>query len=270
MPFYRFDELEGTYLTPRLSSAHGPIIEGSFIYFCLNCKEPGTGSVVHYHPNELLILPILGKINSLVGTDRRIVPPGTFIHIPPFGQHQMTATEDGPLQYLYIKDKTWTTVGLSVDEAIPEKATSLEEANREFAAAGWEPGKGRINREPEKSTAIVDGLENCYHPIIDDFDKPPASANLHYRFEGARMVFEYREIVKPCKLPVAESAHEQFLYVLHGSLSALLDERQQEVRAGGIVHVPPGARFGLATGDGPCVRYVAVQSTGELEAALTD
>ncbi|OHE32863.1 MAG: hypothetical protein A3J94_09280, partial [Syntrophus sp. RIFOXYC2_FULL_54_9] len=117
MPFYRFDEIEGRYLTPRLSTAHGPIIEGKTIYFCLNCKKPGEGSVIHYHPNELFIFPTVGKVNSLVGTDRRIVSPGTFIHVPPSGRHQMTATEDGPLNYLYIKDKTWTIVGLSIEEA---------------------------------------------------------------------------------------------------------------------------------------------------------
>ena len=81
MSFYRFDEMKGKYLTPRLSSAHGPIIEGDYIYFCLNCKEPGTGSVVHYHPNELFIFPLVGKIDALVGKDRRIIRPGTFIHM---------------------------------------------------------------------------------------------------------------------------------------------------------------------------------------------
>lgn len=269
MPFYRFDELEGTYLTPRLSSAHGPVIEGDFIYFCLNCKEPGTGSVIHYHPNELLILPISGKINSLVGQDRRIVPPGTFIHIPPFGQHQMIATEDGPLQYLYIKDKTWTTVGLSVDEAIPEQATSLAEANREFEQAGWEPGKGTIKKEPQKSSAVVAGLENCYHPIIDEFHKPPASANLGFRFEGDRMVFEYSEWVKPFELSAPESLHEQFIYLLHGSVTARVDDQEQAVRAGGIVHVPRGAAFRFATINDDCTRWVKVRSTRGLEQVLT-
>jgi hypothetical protein len=36
----------------------------------------------------------------------------------------MRATEDGNLQYLYIKDKTWTVVGLAEDEAVPDKAPS--------------------------------------------------------------------------------------------------------------------------------------------------
>ena len=67
MPFYRFEQMEGKFMTPRLSTAHGPMIEGEFIYFCLVSKEPGAGSVIHYHPNELLIFPIAGKINALVG-----------------------------------------------------------------------------------------------------------------------------------------------------------------------------------------------------------
>jgi len=268
MPFYRFDQMEGRYLTPRLSTAHGPIIEGKYLYFCLNCKKPGEGSVVHYHPNELLIFPTLGKINSLVGTDRRIVPPGTFIHIPPCGQHQMTATEDGPLNYLYIKDKTWTVVGLSVEEALPDQATSLDEATAEFEQAGWAAGQGEIRKEPGKATARVEGLGNCYYPLIEALDAPPSSVDRRYAVEGERMVFEFAEWVKPRRRPLQESPHEAFLYVIHGALHAELDREHQEVSAGGIVHIPIGSRYGLSTEDTGHVRFACVSSTAALEARL--
>lgn len=270
MPFYRFDEMEGQYLTPRLSTAHGPIIEGKTIYFCLNCKKPGQGSVIHYHPNELFIFPTVGKINSLVGTDRRIVPPGTFIHIPPCGQHQMTATEDGPLNYLYIKDKTWTVVGLSVEEALPEHATSLEEATAEFEKAGWSVGQGEIKKDSgNKASVRIEGLGDCYYPIIDALDAPPSSGDRRYTFEGERMVFGFTEMVKPCDQPLLESLHEEFIYVLHGSLHAEVDEDAEEVTAGGIIHIPIGSHYRFSTNGTAHVRFVSVASTSKLEAGLS-
>ena len=74
MAFHRFENFESNFLTPHLSSARGPVIEGKYMYFCLVHKAAGTGSELHYHPNELLIFPVRGKINGIVGKDRRIVP----------------------------------------------------------------------------------------------------------------------------------------------------------------------------------------------------
>ena len=99
MPFHRFENLKSKALTPDLSSARGPVIEGEYLYFCMVHKVAGTGSELHYHPNELLIFPVRGQINAIVGTDRRVVPPGTFVHAPAFARHSMKATSDGDLSY---------------------------------------------------------------------------------------------------------------------------------------------------------------------------
>jgi mannose-6-phosphate isomerase-like protein (cupin superfamily) len=132
MPFYRFENFESNYLTPHLSTGKAPVIDGQYMYFCLLHKNADTGSELHYHPNELLIFPLRGKINAIVGKDRRIVGPGTFVHAPAYVRHSMKATEEGHCQYLYIKDKTWTVVGLAEDEAVPEQAMSVEEVNRKY------------------------------------------------------------------------------------------------------------------------------------------
>ena len=104
MSVYKFEDLKSVKLTPHLSSGTSPIIEGKYVYYCLNQKEAGTGSELHYHPNELLIFSLKGKINAVVGKERKIVNPGTFILIPPNVRHSMKATEDEPCAYLYIKD----------------------------------------------------------------------------------------------------------------------------------------------------------------------
>src|SRR5687768_10477684 len=160
MPFYRFEELESKYLTPHLSTGKAPVIEGRYMYFCLVHKAAGTGSELHYHPNELLIFPLRGLINAIVGNDRRVVGPGTFVHAPAYARHSMKATEDGDLSYLYIKDKTWTVVGLAADQAVPDKAFTVDEINRLIG------GGGKRDAVDGPSQAVIEGLHECYYPLI--------------------------------------------------------------------------------------------------------
>ena len=180
----------------------------------------------------------------------------------------MTATEDGPLNYLYIKDKTWTIVGLSIEEALPDHATSLEEATAEFEKAGWSVGQGEIKKDSGRASARIEGLGNCYYPIIDAFDAPPSSGDRSYTFEGERMVFGFTEIVKAPDTHTKESVHEEFIYLLGGSLHAEVDEEREEVLAGGIIHVPIGSHYRISTDGTTCARFVSVASTAKLEAGL--
>jgi quercetin dioxygenase-like cupin family protein len=173
MPFYRIEDFKTHQFNPHLSTGEGPVIEGQYMYFRIVTKRAGTGSKLHYHPNELMTFPLSGKINAMVGKDRRIVRPGTFVHIPPYARHGFTATEDGDLHYLYIKDRTWTLIGSAEDEPLPEQARSANEVARDFAA-GTYPGK---EKAPEKSKAIVEGLGNCYYPMIESLEAPPASGH---------------------------------------------------------------------------------------------
>ena len=115
MPFYRFEKLKSYRFNPHLSTADGPVIEGEYLYFRMVTKKAGTGAELHYHPNELLAFPLRGKVDCIVGTDRRIVEPGVLVHFPPYARHGFKATEDGDLKYLYIKDRTWTLIGAAAD-----------------------------------------------------------------------------------------------------------------------------------------------------------
>ncbi|MDP7168245.1 MAG: cupin domain-containing protein [Nitrospinota bacterium] len=264
MPFYRFEEFGEEKLTPHLSSARGPIIEGDYIYFCLVSKDPGTGSKLHYHPNELMIFPVAGKIHSLVGKDRRIVAPGTFIHIPPYARHQMLATEDGQIDYLYVKDRSWTVVGIAQDEAVPDAAPTVEAVNKEFDAGNY-PGQ---EKEPEKSEAIVEGLRNSYHPIIDSLDAPPFST-LNYKWvEGERLTFGFFDLPEAYEEPSGENAHEQFIYIIKGVVDARVDGERETVTAGGVIHIPKGSKRSVSTAKGKFARYATVRASKNLEDLL--
>ena len=263
MPFHRFEDFESHYLTPHLSTGKAPVIEGRYMYFCLLHKNAGTGSELHYHPNELLIFPVRGKINAIVGKDRRIVSPGTFVHAPAYARHSMRATEDGHCQYLYIKDKTWTVVGLAENEAVPEKAMTVGEVNRRYKVGERDKHKGAQG----KSQAIVEGLDVCFYPIIESLDAPRRSARHVDWIEGERLAFGFFEVQGGHDEPQATARHEMFVYVLGGNLQATVDGKSKAIGAGDIVHIERGDTYRLQARSA-FARYVLVCSTPYLEARI--
>ena len=260
MPFHRFEDIESHYLTPHLSTGKAPVIDGQYMYFCLLHKNAGTGSELHYHPNELLIFPLRGKINAIVGRDRRIVSPGTFVHAPAFARHSMRATEDGHCQYLYIKDKTWTVVGLAENEAVPGKAMTVEEVNRRYKVGERDKHKGAEG----KSQAIVEGLDVCFYPIIESLDAPRRSARHVDWIEGERLAFGFFEVPGGYDEPEVTAQHEMFIYVLSGELRAQSGNQSRVTGDGDIIHVARGSACRLQV-QSPFARYVLVCSTPYLE-----
>lgn len=261
MPFHRFEDYESVLLTPHLSTANAPVIEGKYLYYCLNQKEAGTGSELHYHPNELLIFSIQGNINAIVGKDRRIVPPGTFILVPPNARHSMKATEDGPIAYLYIKDQTWSVVGIGVDEAPPETAMSIEEAN-EFHNSG---AAAEREIDASKSQAIIEGIADCYYPMITSLDQPVGAGRRIVWVEGERSDFGFYELPGAYEEPSDASEHEQFIFMLDGQMAARVGNDEKTVGQGDIVEIPKGTAYHLQTTGETPVRYAVVRSNAALE-----
>jgi quercetin dioxygenase-like cupin family protein len=264
VPYYRLDQMERHHLNPHLSTGEGPVIEGKYMYFRINIKRAGTGSELHYHPNELMTFPIVGKINCVVGKDRRIVGPGTFVHVPVCARHSFKATEDGELQYLYIKDRTWTLIGAAADESLPDEAPSAPEVARAFQQGRW-PGK---EKDPDKSKAIIDGLGTCFYPMIEDLDAPPASAHCERWVEGRNLAFGFMESPAGHESGAAGSPHEVFAYVIRGSLDAEVDGDRKLAGAGDLIHVPRGSDYRWHATDPAGARYAVVRSTRSLEAEI--
>ena len=260
MAFHRFENMESNFLTPHLSSARGPVIEGKYMYFCLVNKAAGTGSDLHYHPNELLIFPVRGKINAIVGKDRRIAPTGMFVHAPAYARHSMKATEDGDCSYLYIKDKTWTVVGLAEDEAVPDKAMTVAEVNKKYNVGD----RDKHQKAQGQSQAVIEGVKICYYPVIDAFDAPPVSARRANWIEGERLAFGYVEAPAGSADAEAKTAHETFFYVLHGEVGAQCNGESRALKAGDILQAAVGDNYRLEV-KSPFARYVAVRTTPYLE-----
>jgi quercetin dioxygenase-like cupin family protein len=263
VPFYRFEQFEDIVSNPHLSTGRGPIIEGDFMNLRLNNKDAGTGSKLHYHPNELMVFPLFGKIDSVVGKDHRIVAPGTFVHVAPNVVHSMKATMDGTLSYLYVKDRTWSMVGVAADEAPPERALSIGELKQKLAR-GETPGGDAASKPSE---GIPDAPGDSYYPIVESLDTALPSAKRSFWVEGARLAFGFLERPAGHEDGPAPSKHEQFIYVIGGRLAALIGSERKTVSAGDILHVPKDAETSLVVGDAPA-RYVVFRPTARLEQML--
>jgi quercetin dioxygenase-like cupin family protein len=266
MPFFRFENLQSHRFNPHLSSTEGPVIEGQFMYFRRVTKRAGTGTKLHYHPNELMTFPLEGRLNAVVGRERRIVEPGTFVHIPPYAQHEFFATEDRDLRYLYIKDRTWTLIGAAADEALPEQALSAVEVQKSLAAGRY-PGS---EKAPERSQAIADGLGVCYHQMIDSLDAPPASGHVERWVEGSYIGFGFIESPPGREVQEGSSPDERFLYVIAGGLEAESEGEARQMGCGDVLHMPKGSRYGWRVAGAEPVRYAVVRSLPALEQAVRE
>lgn len=264
MYFYRFEGMQTHHFNPHLSSATGPILEGETMYFRLITKRAGTGAELHYHPNELFAFPLKGRVDSIVGRDRRILQPGMLVHFPPYARHGFKATEDRELVYLYIKDRTWTMIGAAADEALPDEAPSVVEVAR-AVAAGRYPGQ---KKDKKKSKAIIDGLGNCYYTLAESLRAPPASAHCERRVEGSNIAFCFVESPPGHVTGEKKAAHEHFIYLLDGELEALVGTKKKRVKKGDVIHVPRGKAWRFTVAKRGPVRYAGVHSTPRLEAHI--
>lgn len=244
---------------PHLSSAKGQVIEGEKIYFAVVRKEPGTGSEPHYHPNEQFAFPLSGRVDGLVGDARRLVDPGTLIHIPVCARHQIKATEDGPMTYLYIKDTSWSVVGVDVRHGLPDRAPTVEqelEELRQGKGAGAAKGAG-------PSAARLSGLGHCFYPMLPAGDLGAAcSAGLDLWVRGLRMAAGLVDRPAGVEDAPREADGETFACVLGGVVVARVGEDRTELGPGGIVHVPARARFSLSGKPGAGARLFVVRYIG--------
>jgi quercetin dioxygenase-like cupin family protein len=264
LPFHRFEDFKSYRFNPHLSTAEGPVIEGETLYFRMVTKRAGTGAELHYHPNELLAFPLQGKVDCIVGKDRRILLPGMLVHFPPYARHGFKATEDGDLKYLYIKDRTWTLIGAAADEALPDKALSATEVQKKIKAGEY-PGQ---RKDARKSKAIIEGLGNCYYPMIESLDAPPASGHCERWVEGTHIAFGFVESPPGHVSEAKRADHEIFVYVIAGGLDARVGTKKRRVGTGDVIHVRRGAAYRWTVTKGAPVRYATVRSTSRLEAAI--
>lgn len=261
MSFHRFEDNKTRGFAPHLSTSKNALIDGQYLYFNLNTKPAGTGSEPHYHPNELLVFCLRGRINGLVGMERNIIEPGTFVVVPPNARHSFKATEESDCAYLYIKDHTWTPVGVAEDEALPDQATSIEDARLLTDAGEWTEEK----KAPGKSTAITDGFASCFYKVLETLEQPLGQCERKIFIRGSRITFGLYEFPGVFERASDASENEQFLYMLSGTVNASVNGEQRKIGEGDIVKILKGTPYRLTGNESGGARYTVVRSTALME-----
>lgn len=115
---------------------------------------------------------------------------------------------------------------------------------------------------------IIEGLGECYYPIIDKLDAPAASGNREGWIEGNRLAFGFIEYLSGYARPPAQAVHEEFIYVLSGGLDIRIGNESRSAGPGDVIEIPKGTKYGFTvTGEAP-LRYALVRSTPYLEARI--
>ena len=150
-------------------------------------------------------------------------------------------------------------MGLAADEAVPDKPMSVEEVNRLY-----ESGEISNRKQEGESQIIIDGLPECYYPIVDSLDAPSGSARREVWTDGERLDFGFFKLPPGHNIEPRETIHEEFLYVLRGELRAEVGNEVKDLAQGDIIEAPRGTRISLSSITGR-VRFVIVRSLAFLE-----
>ncbi|MEQ8194493.1 MAG: cupin domain-containing protein, partial [Rhodospirillales bacterium] len=240
-----------------ISTAQNHLIESKYLYFNLNRKALGTGSEPHYHPNELVIFVVEGKINALIGKDRKVIKPGTLGIVPPNARHSFKATEDGDCAYLYIKENSWGLVGIREDEAPPEESLSVDAA-RKMTDEGAERF---YKKDKEKSQVRIEGLRPSFYPILEKLGDPIGHANRMLWHNGERVEFGFFELPDPYEEVSKASDRDQFLYMLQGAMDVTVEGNTLRVGPGDVVEINVGQSYSLRTDGSDAPRFARVRPT---------
>ena len=155
-----------------------------------------------------------------------------------------------------------------------QRAGEIRVVQRIFGLVGGDDGEveDRKNKDVgldgEESQAIIDGLGNCYYPILESLDDPVCSARRINRFEGERLTFEFADLTPGYTIDEYVSSHEKFIYILNGRMETTIDGETRNIGAGDIVQIKKDATAEMVAGNDAPVRYAAVESLPFLEAKV--
>ncbi len=94
MPFFRFDDIEHEFVTPKYSKAYGPLVTGAHIEVGRLRFVAAEGAVEHAHPQEQIMVLLAGRLQVTLGGITQELGPGEGFLAPPNVRHQVTALED--------------------------------------------------------------------------------------------------------------------------------------------------------------------------------
>lgn len=80
--FYKWDDMESGFITPRYSSAQGPTLMGDRLEVVYMYFPAGTEGKLHSHPNEQIQVVLQGKAIAVIEGEEFTMEPGKGILFP--------------------------------------------------------------------------------------------------------------------------------------------------------------------------------------------
>lgn len=94
MPVYKFDDIPSEFVTPKHSTAFGPLISGEQIELGLLRYKAGEGAEEHAHPHEQIFMVLSGRVRMTIAGQTFALGPREVAHMPPNVPHSLAVDED--------------------------------------------------------------------------------------------------------------------------------------------------------------------------------
>jgi len=92
--FFKWDEMESDFITPKYSSGRGPTITGERIEVAFMFYPAGTEGKPHAHPNEQIQVALQGKVQGVIGGEEHVIEAGGGVLFPSNVEHGIKILED--------------------------------------------------------------------------------------------------------------------------------------------------------------------------------
>jgi len=113
---FELTKMAGIEAGTGYSTALGPVVEGERMQCALVTKARGTGSNMHFHPNEQWNYIVKGTLRVRIGDQpERLCGPGTLLYFPATVPHATVATQDEDVVFFAVKDMSHGIIGTPAD-----------------------------------------------------------------------------------------------------------------------------------------------------------
>lgn len=97
MAFFQLENITQEFVTPKHSTAFGPLVTGDQVEVGVLQYKAGEGARPHAHPHEQIILVLRGRVRFTLGDEVSELTSRQGAHIPSHVPHRLEAIEDSEI-----------------------------------------------------------------------------------------------------------------------------------------------------------------------------